>query len=89
MKATDPAHTLFEAAQRVVDDHGWAEATQALERALRSVRNGLPHDESALTPIFDVVKTLPQSAWTPILAPLAAAGLTTINQPTIDKAGAA
>ncbi|MEA2312023.1 MAG: hypothetical protein QOE28_1991 [Solirubrobacteraceae bacterium] len=90
MKATDPAHALFEAAQRVVDEHGWAEATHSVERALRNVHDGLPHDDqSALAPIFDVVKQLPQSAWTPILAPLVAAGLTTINQPTIDKAGAA
>ena len=39
--------------------------------------------------MFEVIATVPQSAWTPILAPLAAAGLTTINQPQIDKAGAA
>ena len=42
-----------------------------------------------LTPVFDVLKTIPQSAWTPVLAPLVAAGLTSINQPQIDKAGAA
>ncbi|MEA2310939.1 MAG: hypothetical protein QOE28_907, partial [Solirubrobacteraceae bacterium] len=42
-----------------------------------------------MRPIVDVLKCVPRSAWTPILAPLAAAGLTTFNQPQIDKAGAA
>jgi hypothetical protein len=32
---------------------------------------------------------VPQSAWTPVLAPLAAAGLASLHQPHIDKAGAA
>ena len=39
--------------------------------------------------VGDVIKQLPRSAWTPVLAPLAAAGLTSFNQPQIDKAGAA
>ena len=43
----------------------------------------------AMKAVAQVVKQLPRSAWTPILAPLAAAGLTSINQPQIDKAGAA
>src|ERR1700729_834116 len=38
---------------------------------------------------FEVAKRLPQSAWTPVLAPLLAAGLTSINQPHIETAGAA
>jgi hypothetical protein len=36
-----------------------------------------------------VLAQIPRSPWTPILGPLVAAGLTTINQPQIDKAGAA
>ena len=38
---------------------------------------------------FEVAKRLPRSAWTPVLAPLLAAGLTSINQPHIETAGAA
>jgi hypothetical protein len=45
--------------------------------------------DHALRPVLDVATQLPQSAWTPILAPLAAAALTSFNQPQIDKAGAA
>jgi hypothetical protein len=45
--------------------------------------------DSTLGSIFDVVRQVPRSPWTPILAPLAVAGLTTINQPQIDKTGAA
>ncbi len=41
------------------------------------------------SPLLDVLAELRRSAWTPVLAPLAAAGLTTINQPQIDKTGAA
>jgi hypothetical protein len=38
---------------------------------------------------FEVLKLLPQSAWTPVVAPLVAAGLSSINQPHIETAGAA
>jgi hypothetical protein len=91
MKMADPAHALIEAAQRVVDDHGWTEATRSLTRAARDASNGLHPNRngSALAPVFDVLKEMPQSAWTPVLAPLVAGALTTINQPQIDKAGAA
>jgi Linalool dehydratase/isomerase len=91
MKVSDPAQALFDAAQRVVDEHGWTEATRSLARAARDASSGLRPDrsDSALLPIFGVIQQVPQSAWTPILAPLLAAGLTTINQPQIDKHGAA
>jgi hypothetical protein len=39
-------------------------------------------------PTSELLKQLTRSAWTPVLAPLAVAGLTTINQPQIDKQGA-
>jgi hypothetical protein len=82
---------LLEAARTVVDAHGWEETTQALARAARNVAEGLPHDKDAgaLRPLFAVIADLPKSAWTPLLAPLAAAALTSVNQPHIDKAGAA
>jgi hypothetical protein len=91
MKVSDPAQALLDAAQRAVDDHGWKEVTRALTQAARHASNGhVPGGNgSALDPLFAVVNQVPQSAWTPILAPLVAAGLTTINQPQIDKQGAA
>lgn len=86
-----PAQSLLGAAQRVVEEHGWDEATRGLAQAARDASAGLRPDraESALSPIFSVLAQYPRSAWTPVLAPLVAAGLTSINQPQIDKAGAA
>jgi hypothetical protein len=85
------ADDFIEAARGVVAEHGWDRATQSLSRAAANVARGLPHDEpdSILTPVFDVLGKVPQSAWTPVLAPLVVAGLTTFNQPQIDKVGAA
>ena len=87
----DPAQSLVQAAQRVVNEHGWDGATRGLAQAARNASHGVrpDHTASVLSPIFDVLAELPRSAWTPVLAPLAVAGLTTINQPQIDKAGAA
>ena len=92
MNVSDPTQALFQAAQRVVDEHGWSDATRSLAQAARDAGAGLRPDrssDSVLAPIFDVLAHAPRSAWTPILAPLAAGALTTVNQPTIDKAGAA
>jgi Linalool dehydratase/isomerase len=82
---------LFEAARSAVDEHGWDEVTSAFATAARNVGNGLPHnqDDGALAPLFGVIAQLPKSAWTPVLAPLAAAALTSVNQPHIDRLGAA
>ena len=67
MNMTDPAQSLFQAAQRVVDEHGWPEVTRSLAHAARDAGAGLrpERSDSALAPVFEVVKQLPQSAWTP------------------------
>ena len=87
MTVADPTRALLEAAQSVVDEHGWPQVTRSLAHAARAASNGkAPHaNGSALAPLFDVIGHIPQSAWTPMLAPLVAAGLTSINQPQIDK----
>ena len=38
MNVTDPAQALFQAAQRVVDEHGWPDATRSLAQAARDAR---------------------------------------------------
>jgi hypothetical protein len=90
MKMADPAQSLLQAAQRVVDEHGWDVATRSLAQAARDASNGVRpgRSDSALAPVFELIAKVPQSAWTPILAPMAAAGLTSLNQPHIDSAGA-
>ena len=82
---------LVEAARRVVAEHGWDAATRSLAQSARAVSHGLPPDrgDSILAPVFEVATKVGQSAWTPVLAPLVAAGLTSINQPHIETAGAA
>ena len=87
----EPALSLIQAAQRVVEEHGWDEVTRSLADAARDASAGIRpgRSGSTLAPVFDVLATVPRSAWTPVLAPLVAAGLTTFNQPQIDKAGAA
>jgi hypothetical protein len=88
---TESLQGLLTAAQRAVDEHGWDEVTSALAQATRNVRSGLPHDTDAgaLSPLFALIGQIPKSAWTPLLAPLAAAAVTSVNQPQIDKAGLA
>ena len=90
--SSDPTQALFEAAQRVVDEHGWTEATRSLAEAARDAGAGCrpTASDSALAPIFDVVETAAAERVDadPRAARRAARWRRSTSR-TIDKAGAA
>lgn len=83
----DPLVELVDAASEAVRRYGWEAVTWAIASGASSARSGDDEIPRELRGVHTVVGRIGRSAWTPLLAPLAAALVTSVKHPEVDKRG--
>ena len=86
----DPFLHLVDAASRAVREHGWESVSRAVADTLEAARSARPQPTPAvLGSVFAAAGAVGRSSWTPVLAPLVTALVTSVKDPDVDKKGRA